>query len=112
MSANKSTHILNINFITLLKSLKEIAHVPFCFLFTKSAEKYHEALKKCYQASKKKCCQACIRSTFRLCTECGRPAEHFSAGPSGVGHVLRTGNHWLHLKDFGNKNSTGKKKYL
>lgn len=79
MSANKATHTLNTNFITPLKSCKEIAHVPFCFLCTKIAEEVPWGLKKgVLSGLKKKCFQACIEKYLQaLHRKISRPAEHF-----------------------------------
>lgn len=91
----KATHVLNTNFITLLKSLKGIAQVLFYFLCTKSAEEVPWGLEEeVLPGLHRKYLQA-LRRVWQACRV-----------PSWVCHVLRTENHWLH---FGNKNPIGKK---
>lgn len=63
MSVIKAAHVLNTNFITLLKSLKEIAHVPLYFRVldlqseccqARPARKYLEALHRVRQACRER----------------------------------------------------------
>lgn len=82
----KAAHVLSANFITLLKSLTEIARAPFYFLCSNSAEEVPAM--RSWRGS----AADLHRKYLQALQSVASPQSIASAGPSWVCHVLRTGS--------------------
>lgn len=81
-SQNKATDVLNTNYITWFKSFfKKSAHLR---------------------------CPSCLTMSVEETPSKGLAVTRGRLFHPEWGHVLRTWNHWLHLKDLGSKNLTCK----